>query len=225
MKPSALVAEFLGVFFLCFCGILAIGNEAGLLGVAFAHSLAIMVCIAAFGAVSGAHFNPAVSFAMLLTKRMSITDFLGYVGAQLAGGAVAALVCANLTAGTAKTGAALVAGGTPALAAGMTPVSGMLLEAFATFLLVSVIFGAAVDARAPKNLFPVAIGLAITAGILAIGPFTGAALNPARFIGPALVGGVSLDLVTWGIGPLLGAAAAAFLYEGLLKGKADEAEG
>src|SRR5687768_16540981 len=90
-----LVAEFIGVFTLCFIGILAIAQAdlgAGLTHVAFAHGLAIAVMVAALGAISGAHFNPAVSFGFFIARRMEPATMLAYWVAQLAGGLIAALL-------------------------------------------------------------------------------------------------------------------------------------
>jgi MIP family channel proteins len=196
------VAEAIGVFALCFVGILAINNlgdvPGGLIGIALAHGLAIAVMIAALGHVSGGHFNPAVTLGLLLGKKITAAQAGIYVVAQLLGGTLAALVIA------ASADTATVAGGTPVLAKGVSTGTGILLEAVATFFLVLVVYGTAVDKRAPASVYPFAIGLSLTAGILAIGPFTGAALNPARGFGPALIGGEWGGAIAWIIGPLLG---------------------
>jgi glycerol uptake facilitator-like aquaporin len=128
-----------------------------------------------------------------------------YWAAQVAGAFLASLILSLLL------GADLVYEGTPAPAEGVDMATAVILEAVATFFLVLVVFGTAVDDRAPRSVFPLAIGLTIVAGIMAIGPLTGAALNPARALGPALAGGQwSGHLVYW-IGPLLGGGAAAAL--------------
>src|SRR6185436_6485586 len=119
-----LIAEAIGVFTLCFAGVMAIthgGLAAGassLATVAFAHGLAIAVMVAALGWVSGAHFNPAVTFAFWLTKRISAANALAYIIAQLAGGFLAGLLLVLLF------GADGVASGTPALATGVSPLAG-----------------------------------------------------------------------------------------------------
>lgn len=214
MPPLAVrnfVAEALGVFVLVFAGVLAIYNlasaESGLLGIALAHGLAIMVMVAALGHVSGGHFNPAITLGLLLGRHIDLPGAVLYWVAQLLGGTVAAL----LIAGAFDT--AVVAGGTPVLAEGVAIWAGILLEAVATFVLVFVVYGTAVDKGAPASVYPVAIGLSITAGILAIGPFTGAALNPARGFGPALVSGEWGGLATWLIGPLVGGLLAWAVHE------------
>lgn len=222
MKPKALAAEFIGVFALCFVGILAIHNlkdvpaGGGLVGIAIAHGLVIACLASAFGAVSGGHFNPAVTIAMLATKRIDALGAIGYIIVQVLGGSAAAVV-AGMVPGV------NVPGGVPALAEGMPAPVGMMLEAIATMFLVLVIFGTAVDKRGPKNgaLF---IGLTVVLGILAIGPMTGAALNPARHLGPALVAGGMDNFWVWLVGPILGGLAGAFLYDKLMLAGEDQPE-
>ncbi len=210
-----LAAEAIGVFSLCFVGILAINNlgaaESGLIGIALAHGLAILTMVAALGHVSGAHFNPAVTLALLLGKHIDVAMAAAYWVSQLLGGLLAAMLI-SLTFDS-----AVVAGGTPALADGVGVGQGILLEVVVTFFLVLVVYGTAVDKRAPRSVYPVAIGLAITAGILAIGPATGAALNPARWFGPALVSGSWGDSLVWVVGPLLGGVLAWLVHDLLIK--------
>ncbi|MBL8069274.1 MAG: aquaporin [Armatimonadetes bacterium] len=219
MNYKALAAEFIGVFALCFAGLLAIANAGAgatnLTGVALAHGLAISVMVAAFAAVSGAHFNPAVSLAMLATGRIKVPAFLGYIAAQLLGGLVASLVAASAL------GIQVVRDGTPALGEGVSMTNGILLEAVATFILVATVFGSAVDKR-NSGQAPLYIGISIVVGILAIGPMTGAALNPARFLGPAFVGGFGATPIVWIVGPLLGGLAAGLLFENFLMEKEGE---
>ncbi len=215
-----LVAEAIGVFMLCFVGIMAIYNlgeaESGLIGIALAHGLAIMVMVAALGHVSGGHFNPAITLGLLLGGHISVPLAAMYwvsqlLGGLLAGWAVAAVLDSDV-----------VANGTPALADGVGVGAGILLEALATFFLVLVVFGTAVDKRAPTSVYPVAIGLSITAGILAIGPLTGAALNPARWFGPALVSGSWSDALVWVVGPLVGGVLAWVVHDYVIRPTAAE---
>jgi MIP family channel proteins len=204
------IAEALGVFTLCFVGILAIQNLAdapgGLVGIAFAHGLAIAVMVAAFGHISGGHFNPAVTLGVLLGGKIHASTAVVFWVAQLLGGLLAALLVA------ACFDTDVVASGTPVVADGVGMFTAIVLEAVATFVLVVVVYGTAVDARAPASVYPFAIGLSITVGILAIGPYTGGALNPARGFGPALVGGEWGGTAAWVIGPLVGGALAALLH-------------
>lgn len=215
---NALLAEFIGVFTLCFIGILAIGGPATvgapgqstLLGVAFAHGLALVVMIGALAAVSGAHFNPAVTVGLLLIRRIGGGQALGYIGAQLVGAVAASFLLSLLF------GAQLPARGNPALANGVAPVSGIVLEVVATFFLVLVVIGSAVDKRAPQGVFPLLIGLTVTMDILAIGPLTGGAMNPARAFGPALVSGHWANHWIYWVGPLVGGALAALTAQWFL---------
>jgi aquaporin TIP len=222
----ALTAEAIGTFALCFIGILAINNDAitggtgssSLATVAFAHGLTILVMVAALGALSGAHFNPAVTAGFVATGRMTPVRGAQYVAAQLFGAALASLLIAY------PFGLEVVAAGTPAMAGNVHPLAGVMLEAVATFFLVLVVFGTAVDDRAPKSIYPIAIGLTVALDIMAIGPITGAAMNPARALGPALVGGMwDAHWVYW-VGPLLGGIGAAFLQHRFFLAQAPSVE-
>ena len=213
---KALAAEAIGAFTLIFAGAGAIiVNEAtkggvGLLGIALAHGLAIGVMVSALGAISGGHFNPAVTCGFLAAKRMSGGRGLSYVIAQLVGAVVAALV---LKAAYPAAAAAAVQLGTPALMTGVPFWAGVLLEAIGTFFLVTVVFGTAVHPQAPR-IGGLAIGLTITMDILAFGPLTGAAVNPARAFGPALVSGAWADHLVYWIGPIVGGLVAGGFYAG-----------
>jgi MIP family channel proteins len=215
------VAEMIGTFTLCFIGILAIKNlgevPGGLIGIAFAHGLAIAVMIAALGHVSGGHFNPAVTIGLLLGRKISPALAAVHIVAQLLGGLLASLIV------SATFSSDVVKGGTPTLASDVSTTSGIVLEMVATFFLVLVIYSTAVDARAPKSVYPFAIGLTITVGIMAIGPFTGAALNPARGFGPAIIGGEWGGAVAWTVGPILGAILAALVFLAITSKDVEEA--
>ena len=219
---SAYIAEFIGTFALILFGAGSIivtqamgGGIAGLIVVAFAHGITIGIMASALGAISGGHFNPAVTFGLMLGRVISPAQAIRYVIAQLAGAVAGALALAYLFFPNAWQAAQL---GTPMLAGNISAFQGGLIEAILTGFLMLVIYGTAIDRRAPKmgGLF---IGLTITLDILLSGPLTGAAMNPARTFGPAFVGwiaGASYNpwaghLVYW-IGPLLGAAAAQKIY-------------
>ncbi|MBM4415951.1 MAG: aquaporin [Chloroflexi bacterium] len=200
-----LTAEFIGTFALVFLGAGSIITGAGLIGVAFAHGLAIAIMITAFGRVSGGHFNPAVTVGVWATRRIASLDAATYIGAQLLAATVAAAVLL-LFPGTLRD----VADGVPALA-GVDFMQGVAIEVVLTFFLVTAIFGTAIDRYAPQ-VGGFAIGLTITIDILAAGRLTGAAMNPARAFGPALVNGVWDDHLVYWIGPIIGAVIAALLY-------------
>lgn len=225
MKIQALVAEFVGTFALIFVGVLTLANLAGadsgtmLLGAAFAQGLAIACLVAATAAISGGHLNPAVSLGLFVGKKIDSLTLVTYWAAQCLGAVVAALCAKACLYGDAGV---FVKNGTPALGKMTNAPQAMLAEGIATFFLVFVVYGTAVDKRAPKvgGLF---IGLTVTMGIFAIGPLTGGALNPARWIGPALVSGSLGNAVVYIAGPLLGGAVAGLLYANVLEDKAAKA--
>ena len=218
MDGKALIAESIGTFTLVFIGVGAIAmasdGSAGLLAIALAHGLALVVMISALGAISGGHFNPAVSIGLWLAGKISAPTFVAYVIAQVLGAAAAAALILVALPDQVRA----VSVGTPALAAGVGSASALILEAVLTFFLVFVVYGTAVDRRAPKlgGLF---IGLTVTTGILVAGPVTGGALNPARHLGPALFAGGEFLAQTWlyWVGPLLGGAVAGVLYRSVFE--------
>lgn len=208
------MAEFIGTFALVFFGAGAILQQnvtqaVGITGIAVAHGLAILVSIYALGAVSGGHFNPCVTFGMAMTRRLPWADAFSYWIAQLAGASVAAWLLSLAY----PTGAADVHLGAPALGASIGPMLGTTLEGGMAFMLLLVVFGSSVDPRAPKGFAGLAIGLTYTANMLAGMSVTGAAFNPARAFGPALIAGVWQDHWIYWVGPMGGAAVAAVLYD------------
>jgi aquaporin TIP len=202
-------AEFVGTFALIFAGVGAIAVGADLVGVAFAHGLVIAVMASAVGHISGGHFNPAVTFGFLVTRRMDPTLAGAYLVAQLLGAIAASLALAGMFPDAIDLDA-----GVPQLAPGVSVGAGMGIEAILTFFLVWVIFATAADPRgAFKSIAGLAIGLTITLDILAAGPLTGAAMNPARAFGPELVFGVWDNPLVYWIGPLVGGGLAALIYD------------
>lgn len=221
MNVRAYVAEFIATFALVFIGVAAIAHGAGgLVGVALAHGLVLCVMITATAAISGGHVNPAVTIGLLVTGRIDPNNAIGYIVSQCLGGCAAALVLLATIPGGGET----LAGGTPQLAEGIGPVSGILIEAVTTFFLVFAVYGTAVDPRAPR-LGGLLIGLTITLGILASGPFTGGAMNPARHLGSALFSGSGAVLsqiwIYW-IGPVAGGVLAGLVYHHVLMAPAVE---
>ncbi|HSQ61161.1 MAG TPA: MIP family channel protein [Acidobacteriota bacterium] len=215
------MAELIGTFALIFFGAGAIlqhgATEAvGVTGIAVAHGLAILVSIYALGHISGGHFNPCVTFGFAVTKRLSWGDTVLYWIAQLAGASLAAWFLSLAY----PMGAADAHLGTPALGPSVGPMLGMAVEAVLAFMLVLVVFGSAVDSRAPKGFAGLAIGLTLTANILAAGAVTGASFNPARAFGPALMAGYWMDHWLYWVGPMLGGAVAALLYDRFLLSRA-----
>lgn len=227
---NALIAEIAGTFMFFFVGIGAVATidkaianggavdpAAGLLVVALAHGVVLAVLVSSLGAVSGAHFNPAVTFGVWIAGQIPGRRAVSYMIAQLIGGILAALAVRaifpiNLSPSL----------GRPALdvIGGISPLTGILVEAVLTLILLVAVFGTAIDPRGPK-VGGLAIGFAVAADILMGGPLTGAAMNPARWLGPAAVTGIWNDGYVWVIGPLLGAAVAALMYRFFFLPEAD----
>jgi MIP family channel proteins len=219
MKDSIrhFVAELVGTFALVFIGGGAIvlskmpGSNVGLVEVALAHGIILAVMVTALMRISG-HFNPAVTIAFLTVRRIGPFMAGVYVLAQLLGAMLAAYA---LKAGTPAALFEAARGGGQAVSLDITTGQAFMLEAIATFFLVFVIFGTAVDPKAPR-VGGFAIGLTIAADILAIGPFTGASMNPARSFGPAIATSIWEGHLIYWVGPILGAVIAAQLYEWVL---------
>ncbi|MBI2345466.1 MAG: MIP family channel protein [Deltaproteobacteria bacterium] len=217
-----LLAEFIATFTLIFVGAGAVcadaltGGKLGITGIAFAHGLAICVMVYAFGYISGAHINPAVSFGLFLARKMRAGEFLSYVVAQLLGAVVAAFLLGKIYPVYAQVAPYLGLCNLPGAALpNFVWHCGLVVEAILTFFLVflvAVVLHVAVDDRGMKPPMGLAIGLTVTLGVLMGGPLTGAALNPARAFGPALITGRWANHWIYWVGPLLGAAVAALLY-------------
>jgi MIP family channel proteins len=205
----ALVAELIGTFALVFAGAGAImvddkTRALGHVGVAIAFGLVIMVMIYAVGHVSGAHFNPAVSFAFALTRHFSWTRLLGYWAAQVAGALLAAAVLRGSLGNRAHIGATLPAG---------SQAQAFLWELVLTFFLMFVIMSVATDTRAVGEAAAIAVGGTVGLDAMFGGPVTGASMNPARSLGPALVSGDLHALWVYLVAPLVGAAIGGFAYQ------------
>jgi MIP family channel proteins len=209
-------AEFVGIFALVFVGGAALinaqsrGSGAGLLEVAFAHGLVLAVMVTATMRVSG-HFNPAVTLGFLVTRRIEPVMAGVYIVAQLLGAMLAAYALRGLFPDPDAMAARL---GGQAIALNVTAWQAIGLEAVATFFLVFTVFGTAVDPNAPR-VGGLAIGLTITAGILAIGPLTGGSMNPARSFGPAVASGIFEGQAVFWTGPVIGGITAALFYDAL----------
>lgn len=223
---AAAVAEFVGPFALVVAGVGAIistqnlSDGGNLVAVALAHGLAIGLMVAALGQVSGGHFNPAVTLSMLATGQIAIIRAISYIIAQVlgatAGAGVLTLIFPALgPMGRNNPGVNL---GLPGLGPDVSLSGALIMEAVMTFFLVLVIFGTVIDPRGPKAIAPLAIGLIITMDILTGGRITGAAMNPARALGPAIV---QQDFTNWWIywvGPIIGGLIAAFAYTSIWLG-------
>ncbi len=218
------LAEFIATFALIFIGAsagLLAGFGGGLVGVALAHGLVLAIVVSITAHISGGHVNPAVTIGLWVGGKVSAARAGVYIVAQLAGAIVGALlVRAVIPVLTFKAGN----GGAPALAAGYASGKGVLMEAILTFFLVFAVYGTAVDKRGPfGKTAGLTIGLVLTFDILAGGPLTGAAMNPARAFGPELVAGFWTDWWVYWVGPILGGVIAAGAYSlAFLRGGEDE---
>jgi MIP family channel proteins len=212
-----LFVELVGTFSLIFVGagtIMAVGPQAdaGTLEVALATGLVIAVMVTAVGHISGGHFNPAITFGILLTRRMSVLLGVVYVVAQLAGAALAALLLRWIFPEAIRTATNLGAPSVHTIDLGPA----LVVEALMTFFLVWVVFATTTDARNPyTGIAGLAIGLTITFDMMVGYPITGGAINPARAFGPELVSNSWTDAWIWYVGPLAGGAIAALLYDEL----------
>lgn len=215
------LAEFVATFALVFVATAAVATNnmtngsLGLIGIAVASGLIVMAMVYATKHISGAHINPAVTIAMFITKKISATDSISYIIAQISGAVIASLLILNIFP------AAVVDFnlGVTSLASEISSTSGTIIEAILTFILVFTIFGSAVDKRAPNGFAGFAIGTAVLLAILIGGPITGASMNPARSFGPALASGHWADQAIYWIGPIIGGIVAAMVYENVFAEK------
>lgn len=213
-----LVAELFGTFTLVYIGAGSVLADKfpkggfGLVGISLAHGLALAIGVTATMAISGGHLNPAVTAGLLAVRRIDAKTAGLYVVAQLVGAVLAAYALqATFPPGVTK----VLAIGTPSLAATMTTTTAIFTEAMLTFLLVSAVMGTVVSAEAPR-VGGFGVGLTLAMAVLVGGPLTGAALNPARAFGPALVSGQWISQGVYWVGPIVGGILAAILWEKVL---------
>ncbi len=191
------LAELLGTFVLVVIGSLAVISAAGnLVAISLGFGLAFVAAIYMFGSVSGGHFNPALTFARVLRRELTGTDLVGYAGAQLAG----ALLASGLVAAVAGTEGAAVT--VPVGGDGIASGEVLVLEAILTAVLVIVFLR---TASGDGQAGPIALGLVLTVIHLAALSLTGAAVNPARSLGPAIIAVEFTDAWVYILGPLVGA--------------------
>lgn len=202
-------------------GIGILGGLGDWLAIALVFGLTVMVTIYLFGKISGAHFNPAVTIGLLVTKNISLIESCYYFIGQFIGAIIGSIGLLAIL-GT----QAITVGGLGATAPGLGVgyFQAMAAEFIGTFFLMLVIMGVAVDKKADPGFAGIAIGFTVTAVIAVLGPFTGAAINPARAFGPYLIDFIAGGPNLWSfypiylIGPILGAILAALLYNYLAKG-------
>jgi aquaporin TIP len=223
-----LLVEMIGPFALVFMGAGAImtatsngfGDGGTLVMVALAHGLAIGLMVAAAGHISGGHYNPAVTISLWVGGKIGLIKAIGYIAAQLIGATLAAILLHYIYPESIRDAANFGIPGIKYAHAGDALVigrsRGFLIEVVATFFLVYVIHGVAVDSRGAHAIAPLAIGLTITMDILMAGPLTGAAMNPARHFGPALIHGEWKDWWIYWAGPITGGVLASIVHNYIL---------
>lgn len=208
--PRRALAEAIGTGVLVFAGCGAIATDAtggglGVVGVGLVFFLALLAVIAALGHISGAHFNPGVSLAFFLTRHLPGRDLAAYAGAQIAGATVAALALWAVFADRPADLGATV----PGVAAGRA----LVLELVLTAVLMFVIMSVATDTRAVGAPAALAIAAVVGAAAIGFGPVSGASLNTARSLAPALVAGQWESFWVYIAGPLAGAPLGALAYQ------------
>ena len=213
-----LSAELFGTFGLVFAGTAVIvtdsfpGAHAGLLAFALAHGLILALGITATMSVSGGHLNPAVTLGLLSVRKIDVKTALAYVGAQVAGGTIGAFASRFLIPNTVGR---LASNGLPQINVNLDFWGATALEAMMTFFLMSAVMGTVINPKAPKH-GGFWVGMAVLVMILVGGPLTGAAMNPARAFGPAMVTQIWTGQLAYWIGPIAGAVVAAFFWDKVL---------
>ena len=218
-KPfRPLAAELIGTALFVFLGAGSVvmnantANSLGVTGVALAHGIGMAIIVTMTMNISGGHINPAVTAGLWIANKVDGRTAVTYVAAQLVG----ALIGAALVKGLLPSGAVRVTlAGAPRIADAVTFGTAVWIEAVLTFFLVCAVFGTAISPEAPK-VGGFGIGLAIFVDVLVGGHLTGAAMNPARALGPAVISADLHGQAVWWIGPLLGAAAAGWLWRAVL---------
>ena len=186
-----------------------VNDTGGLVAVALTHGLAIALLVAATAKISGGHINPAVTFGAVITGRMKLSTGVLYLGGQIAGAVIGALLLEAAIVGQYE-------GNLGAHSLNLELLDGVgaavLVEAVLTFVLVFTVFATAMDPRGLVGVAPIAIGFAILVDHLVGVPMTGASMNPARSFGPALVADAWDDHWVYWLGPLTGGGLAALVY-------------
>ena len=209
-----LLVEAIGTFALIFMGVGAIvmtntASGPNLIAVGLAHGLAIALMVAAAGHISGGAYNPAVCVALVVARKLAPLKAVFFIIAELVGAVLAAWLLTTIFPAAMVTAANL---GVPSVGNGFSQQEAFIAEIVTTFFLVYVIFGVAIDKRGPASIAALCIGLTISMDIFATGNVSGAAMNPARWFGPALVQHSWDNGIIWIAGPLAGALLAAVVY-------------
>jgi len=200
----AYLAEFIGTFALVFFGCGAIANGLPPTAVALAFGLVIAVMVYAFGHISGAHFNPAVSIGFAVGRHLPWPRVATYATAQIAGAIAGALLLRATIGSDADLGVTRPTG---------SDLQAFIWEVVLTFFLMLAITAVATDIRAVGQAGALAIGGTVALGALVGGPISGASMNPARSLGPAIVSGDLTGIWIYILAPSLGAILAALVYD------------
>jgi MIP family channel proteins len=221
---GAYLGEFIGTFILVFA-ITATATSAGLrhaiagpsygsLAIVLVNGLALAALVGGLGHICGAHFNPAVTIAMAVIRRFSWRHVPGYVAVQMIGGIFAALATWAIHGDAARTVTHL---GATNPAPGVGDGRALLVEILITFVLVFVVTAAATDKRFPAPVAPLVVGFALATAVFIGGPSDGAAVNPARGVGPMIVSGSFGGWWVSIVGPVVGGVLAAVLYDRFIR--------
>lgn len=211
------VAELIGTFALIYVGVLVLVGGFGapgrgdLVAIALAHGFTIAVMVSATMSISGGQLNPAVTIGLLVGRKVSVGQAGVNILMQLVGGVLGGYLA------MASLGGADITGGVPDLGAGVSIGQAILVEAILTFFLVFVVYGTAIDRRFGARIGGLAIGLTVALDIMAGGPITGAAMNPARWLGAAIPAAHFANALVYIVGPILGAVAAGLVYTKVLE--------
>ena len=208
MLFNKLLVEFIGTFALILIGGAAVvqSMDTGLVGIAFAHGFTVMIMIYAFGSISGAYINPAVTIGVFLIKAIGLKEAFLYILAQLLGAIFGAYIL------TIFFGSTDINIGATHPSESVSLISAFIIELVLTFFLVNSVLHCAVDNKAGK-FAGLAIGSTLFVCILAGGPMTGASLNPARSFGPMVISGDFEFILLYFLGPIGGAILAALIFK------------
>jgi aquaporin NIP len=206
------LAEFIGTFILMFCGTGAIivnqetNGVLGHLGICITFGLVVMSLVYAFGGISGAHFNPAVTLALAISGDFKKKEIAPYIGSQVVGALLASFLLKLMFPANMNLGATLPSG---------SLLQSFILEVIITFILMLVVLGVTQSSKETGWLAGIVVGSIVLALALFAGPISGASMNPARSFGPAVVSGNVADLWLYIIAPILGAILAVFTWKAI----------
>ncbi|MBE43817.1 MAG: aquaporin [Thaumarchaeota archaeon] len=230
VNPRAWLAEAISTFALVFFGTISITlavvvfgtslSVQAILMISLAHGSAIGLMVYAFGHISGAHINPAVTIPMMITRKIGVADGFAYIGSQLAGAVIAAFAHKAILSQGAQVNFGVQTG--PSEVLGFNVMSALWVEMILTFFLVTVIYMVAVHKKAPAGIHGISIGGMVFLIHLISVPLTGASVNPARTFGPALVSGFwEFHWLYW-VAPIIGGIIAGVIMQYVYVKKAEK---